>query len=274
MELMSAPSANAATGWPVLHLYYRIDRHHWRAQDVVKRGEAVEEFSALLARCAGEEGLQLIPMACVAKADFGLMAIHPDLARVQQLSQEIAGTGFGACLEPVYDFLSISEASEYISTSGDWTRQLIEEQGLDPASAEFATSLAGFNKRMDAYREMRLHPKLPDDYPVLCFYPMRKSRTDGRNWYTLDFSERKRYMAGHATAGRRFADRVTQLITSATGLDDWEWGVTLFSRELKSIRDIVYEMRFDPGSAIYGEFGPFYIAMRFKPADLAAVLKL
>jgi chlorite dismutase len=103
---------------------------------------------------------------------------------------------------------------------------------------------------------------------------MRKSRTDGRNWYSLDFSERKRYMAGHASAGRRYADRVTQLITSATGLDDWEWGVTLFAREPKSIRDIVYEMRFDPGSAIYGEFGPFYVGVRFQPEDIRDVLRL
>ena len=54
-------------------------------------------------------------------------------------------------------------------------------------------------------------------------------------------------MGGHGATGRKFAGRVLQLITSATGLDDWEWGVTLFARDLKSVRDVVYEMRFDPG---------------------------
>lgn len=270
--MSNAPSA--MSGWPVLHMFYRIDRHRWRSLAAADQVTAAEEFGELLRRGAAEEGLQLIPMAGVAKSDLGIMAVHPDLERVQRLTQEVSATALGACLRPVYEFLSISEASEYISTSGDWARQLIDEQGMDPSSAEFATSMAGFKKRMDVYRDARVHPQLPDDYPVLCFYPMRKARTDARNWYSLDFSERKRYMAGHATAGRRFADRITQLITSATGIDDWEWGVTLFSRDLKSIRDIVYEMRFDPGSAIYGEFGPFYIAVRFKPEEIRHVLRL
>ena len=72
-------------------------------------------------------------------------------------------------------------------------------------------------------------------------------------------------MGGHGATGRKFAGRVLQLITSSTGLDDWEWGVTLFARDLKSIRDVVYEMRFDPGSAVYGLFGEFYVGLRFAP---------
>jgi chlorite dismutase len=269
-----ASEKETPAGWPVLHLYHRIDRARWRGLPAEERTAAAKEMSALLARCAGEEGLQLVALAGIAKFDVGFMAIHPDLRRVQRLGQEIGATVLGSCLQPVYSFLSISEASEYISTSGDWARQLIDEQGIDPTSPELVANLTSFSKRMDAYREARVHPRLPDDFPVLCFYPMRKSRTDGRNWYSLDFSERKRYMAGHAAAGRRYADRITQLITSATGLDDWEWGVTLFAREPKSIRDIVYEMRFDPGSAIYGEFGPFYVGVRFKPEEIGDVLRL
>ncbi len=261
-------------GWPVLHLYYRIDRARWSGLPAERRQAAVQEFEGLLRRCGSEEGLQLISMAGIAKSDVAFMAVHPDLRRIQQLGQEIAATELGACLVNVYSFLSISEASEYMTSAGDHARHLIDKEGLDPASPEFASSLGSFRKRMAAYADARAHPRLPDDFPVLCFYPMRKSRTDARNWYTLDFNERKRYMGGHASSGRRFADRITQLITSATGLDDWEWGVTLFSRDLKSIRDIVYEMRFDPGSAIYGEFGPFYIGVRFSPDQLAAELKL
>ena len=267
-------TTETVSGWPVLHRYFRIDRGRWRTMPPSERQAAIEDFQGLLGRCHGEEGMQLIATAGVAKSDLGVMAIHPDLTRIQRLEQEFSATALGACLAPVYEFLSISEASEYISTGGDWARQLIDEQGLDPAGPEFASSMAAFQKRMDAYRESRVHPRLPDDFPVLCFYPMRKSRTDGRNWFTLDFNERKRFMAGHANAGRRYADRITQLITSCAGIDDWEWGVTLFSRDLKSIRDIVYEMRFDPGSAIYGEFGPFYVGVRFEPAELATVLKL
>ncbi|GIW41289.1 MAG: heme peroxidase [Candidatus Binatia bacterium] len=262
------------TGWPVLHLYYRIDRWRWEGLGANGRTAALEEFAGWMRSRAGEEGLQLVPNAVVGKADLGFMAVHPEARRIQALSQEIAATTFGRCLVPVYSFLSISEATEYVTTPGDYARELVDEKGMDPASPEFAAAVAKFRERMEAYVDARVHPRLPRDFTVLCFYPMRKARTDGRNWYTLPFGERKRLMAGHGETGRRFAHRVTQLITSATGLDDWEWGVTLFARDLASVRDVVYEMRFDPASAVYAEFGPFYVGLRFGPDDLASVLRL
>jgi len=81
-------------------------------------------------------------------------------------------------------------------------------------------------------------------------------------------------MAGHAKLGRTYAGRVSQLITGSTGLDDWEWGVTLIAHQLDAIKEIVYEMRFDEVSAKYGEFGPFYINIRLSPEGLWDHLKL
>ena len=75
--------------------------------------------------------------------------------------------------------------------------------------------------------------------------------------HLLPFEERSALMSEHARSGMAFAGRVTQLITVATGLDDWEWGVTLWSRNPQFLKDIVYRMRFDEASARYAEFGPF-----------------
>lgn len=262
-------------GWPVLHLFQSIDRARWLAVGEPDRARAVEEFSTLLDALAREEGMQLIPSGVIGKADLALMALHPDLKRIQQLTQEIAATRFGSCLSTVYSFLSISEKSEYISTTGDHAKKLLDEDGLPPDSPDFQRQVAGFAARMGAYVESRVHPQLPGpDMSVLCFYPMSKARGEGRNWYALSFNERKRLMGSHADAGRRYANRVSQLITSSTGLDDWEWGVTLFTRDLKSIRDIVYEMRYDEGSALYGLFGPFYVSVRFAPGELRQALRL
>lgn len=272
---MSAPSQTspASVGWTVLHLYYRIDRARWRA--LADRPAAIAEFSAWLSSAAAEEGMQLIAMAGVTKSDFALMAVHPDIWRIQRLTQEVAATAFGSCLKPVYEFLSLSEASEYISNELDWTRQMVEEQKLDPASPEFAQRIAQMRKRTAIYAESRLHPQLPGPtYPMVCFYPMSKARRDIDNWYRLDFEQRKKLMLQHGDSGRRFADRITQLITTCTGIDDWEWGVTLFARDPKSIRDIVYELRYDEASARYGLFGGFYIGLRFEPDQLATVLHL
>ena len=40
-----------------------------------------------------------------------------------------------------------------------------------------------------------------------------------------------------------FAGKVQQLITTSVGLDDWEWGVTLWARNPEYLKDIVYRMR-------------------------------
>jgi chlorite dismutase len=85
----------------------------------------------------------------------------------------------------------------------------------------------------------------------------------------LDFEERKRLMLGHGAVGRTFRGRVLQFVTGSTGLDDWEWGVTLFAPHPDDLKACVYEMRFDEASAHYAEFGPFYSGM---VADLGEVL--
>ena len=46
------------------------------------------------------------------------------------------------------------------------------------------------------------------------------------------------------------------MITGSTGLDDYEWGVTLFGVHPDDLKEVVYTMRFDRASAIYAEFGP------------------
>src|SRR5205085_2886436 len=82
------------------------------------------------------------------------------------------------------------------------------------------------------------------DWPVVCFYNMSKRRGETRNWYTLPYDERRRLMGGHAKVGREYAGKIKQLITGSSGLDDAEWGVTLFARDTFQIKAIVYEMRF------------------------------
>ena len=96
---------------------------------------------------------------------------------------------------------------------------------------------------------------------------MSKRRAAEANWYELSFEDRKELMSGHARVGRTYAGRVLQLITGSTGIDDWEWGVTLFADDIVALKEIVYEMRFDPVSARYGEFGPFFTGLVLPPVD-------
>ena len=139
------------------------------------------------------------------------------------------------------------------------------QKNVAPGSEEFQHSMAAFEERMKHYRHERMYPTLPD-WPVVSFYNMSKRRGEQRNWFALPYEDRRRMMLAHGGIGRQFAGRVKQLITGSTGLDDAEWGVTLFARDTFQIKAIVYEMRFDPVSADYGEFGEFYITLQL-PLD-------
>lgn len=75
-------------------------------------------------------------------------------------------------------------------------------------------------------------------------------------------------MSGHAKTGRAYAGRILQLITGSTGLDAYEWGVTLLAKDSADVKSIVYEMRFDEVSARYGEFGDFYIGLQLPLREL------
>ena len=109
----------------------------------------------------------------------------------------------------------------------------------------------------------------PEGKPVFCFYPMTKRREAHANWYATPYAERDAMIREHGKSGRTFAGKVVQLITGSTGLDDFEWGVTLFATTPEVVKDVVYTMRFDKGSALYGEFGRFYVGY---VAPLDAVL--
>jgi peroxiredoxin len=87
---------------------------------------------------------------------------------------------------------------------------------------------------------------------------MSKRRGDVHNWFATPYEERKDLMLGHGKTGRTFAGRVLQVITGSTGVDDYEWGVSLFAVHPDDLKDVVYTMRFDEASAHYAEFGPFY----------------
>ena len=120
--------------------------------------------------------------------------------------------------------------------------------------------------------EGRLRPDIPARRYV-CFYPMDKKRGEEKNWYDAPFAERQRMMQDHGFIGRGYAGRVTQIISGSIGFDDWEWGVDLFADDPVVFKKLIYEMRFDEASALYGLFGPFYMGLQFRAEELGALLE-
>jgi chlorite dismutase len=168
------------------------------------------------------------------KADLAVMGLNNDSWALRELQSDLVNAG----LELVDSYLSITEVSEYAA-------------GVP-----------------DEMKQARLYPQLPPEgKEAWCFYPMSKRRVEGQNWYTTPFERRKELMYEHGTSGRKFAGRLVQLITGSTGLDDYEWGVTLFAQHLDDLKEVVYTMRFDEASAEFAEFGPFYTGLVADPAD-------
>jgi peroxiredoxin len=251
-------SVTPSIGWGVLHLFYKVDRE--RAERDSGAAKIVSDAFAALAA----DGHQGVAMAVLGhKADLGVIALGPDLARLQQFQNEL----LAAPLEPVYSYLSLTEQSEYGATEDDERARLESEENL--SGDELESRLAVWRDRIEHYRENRVHPNLPQR-KCCGFYPMSKRRAVDANWYELPFEDRKELMAGHARVGRTYAGRVLQLITGSTGIDDWEWGVTLLADDPAVLKEIVYEMRFDPVSARYGEFGPFFTGLVLDPAEACA----
>jgi chlorite dismutase len=245
-----------SVGWGVLHLFYVVDRE--RAAAEPGSGKRIADAIASL---EADDHQALVFAVLGHKADVGVMALGPDLARLQAFQQELADTP----LALVDSYVSLTELSEYTSTEDDERARLTTEEGV--AGDELEERIQAWRDRMAHYQEQRIHPRLPDSRTI-CFYPMSKRREPGANWYSLGFDDRKRLMAGHARVGRTYAGRVLQLITGSTGLDDWEWGVTLLADDPVALKEIVYEMRFDPVSAEYADFGPFVTGLVSDPGDV------
>jgi chlorite dismutase len=202
-------------------------------------GADTEAVESALAGCHAD-GYGVVTVQVVGhKADLGVLALGPSFGRLRELQSELRRAG---CV-PRYSYVSLTEVSEYA-------------QGVP-----------------EEMRQARLRPQLPPEgMPAFCFYPMSRRRDGDDNWYRLPYEERRRMMINHGKVGRTFRGRVLQLVTGSTGLDDWEWGVTLFAVTFDDLKSCVYAMRYDEASARYGEFGPFVTGIVESPAAILASL--
>jgi len=185
-------------------------------------------------------GVQVVSVSMLGhKADVAFMAVASDMRELRKFQTAVQTAGVFI----TDSYVSITELSEYAANVPE----------------EMKTA--------------RLYPQLPPaGKNAWCFYPMSKRRDPENNWFTLPFEKRSELMAEHGKSGRAFAGRVIQLVTASAGFDDFEWGVTLFAVNPDDLKDVVYTMRFDEASAVYAEFGAFYVGMVTPVEELVASL--
>jgi hydrogen peroxide-dependent heme synthase len=268
------PALRPKEGWHVLHLFYRVEFGQWQLLTAEERLAAKTKLSALVQEIRSLPSTQILTFSIISpKADVGFMLLTDDLHTANSMEKRLTLSLGADSLTPVFSFYSLTERSEYTLSEEDYANSLTAEKGFSRDSPEFIQAITEFRQRMQKYLQDRLYPNLPD-WPVLCFYPMTKRRDAAQNWYILPFEKRKELMLGHARIGRQYAGRVRQLITGSTGLDDAEWGVTLFAHDVFEIKSIVYEMRFDAVSAQYADFGEFYLGLQLPLDDLFRRIQL
>ena len=254
-------------GWHVMHLFYHVDHSAWSLLSEDEKRMAKTRLTELVQEIRANQDTHLLTFAVATpKADIGFMLLTPDLHQATFFEKQLTLSLGPDILSPVYSYLSQTERSEYTTSREQYAAEtLVAEKAMTEGTPEFEAALKEFDDRMDHYLKHRLYPVLPD-WPVVCFYPMSKRRSGNDNWYSLDYEARRKLMAGHARVGRTYSGRILQLITGSTGLDEYEWGVTLLAKDTMDVKAIVYEMRFDEVSARYADFGDFYIGMQL-PLD-------
>lgn len=237
-------------GWFALHQVFRSEEPKRKENDDDVLGISTDR------RDSYPDGWSGLVSLIGSRGHVMMIHFYPTLERIQQAQEamrEILKS------EPIYSFLSVTEAGLYHITA-----QLAadaERRGGEVNDEIYRTEMTA---RSNAEKESdhikrRLYPAPPPADSYVCFYPMSKRRDAGQNWYTLSLEERSRLMQAHGLTGRRYAGKVQQVITGAIGFDAWEWGVTLFAKDPIDFKKLVTDMRFDEVSAKYAEFGDFFV---------------
>lgn len=242
-------------GWYALHDIRRFDRNAWNALPTERRREIGREAADFFRRAEAvedaSEGGSALFRVLGHKGDLLILHLRPSLDDLHALEDGLDRLALSPFIAPADSFVSVVEMSQHGAGAPP------DDEQEPPAFAE-----------LPEWVQQRLKPPIPDMKHV-CFYPMNKRRGEEVNWFTLPPEERAELMESHGTTGRKYAGRIVQMITGATGLDDWEWGVTLFAHDPLQFKKLVYEMRFDRVSALYAEFGPFFTGIRLHPDELA-----
>ena len=258
----------------VLHQFFRFDWKAWRACAEGERERIAAAFVQTLHRLERKSADAPIQTALFSqlghKGDLVLVHFRDSLDALNQVELDLAQTALYDYLTLAHSYVSVVELGLYESTRKSY--EGVASMGLEQHTPEWKAEISATLARQAAAMGPRLYPAVPEA-KYLCFYPMDRKRGEAVNWYTVPFADRQRMMHEHGLIGRRYGDVVKQIISGSIGMDDWEWGVDLFANDPVVFKKLIYEMRFDPVSAIYANFGQFFISVRLPVEKLGGWLE-
>jgi hydrogen peroxide-dependent heme synthase len=250
-------------GSSVLHQFFRFDWKAWRSCADGERKEILAEAVDTLQRLERADHNAPFHSALYSvlghKGDLLLIHFRDSLDSLNRVELCLAQARLYDFLQLSHSYVSVVELGLYESTRK--TYEAAAGKGFEPHSAQWNTEIESSLTRASEAMSSRLFPAIPDT-KYICFYPMDRKRGEQVNWYSVPFAERQRMMHEHGLIGRRYGDRVKQIISGSIGMDDWEWGVDLFAENPVVFKKLIYEMRFDEVSAVYALFGQFFVGVR------------
>ena len=253
----------------VLHQMFRVRWMAWRALGGSERKHLLTQATSMLLAMAENKQEPTGTFSMLGhKGDLMLVHFRKTLDDLNRAELTVANSALNEFLEPTTSYLSVVELGLYEASVKLYAE--LTSKGLQTGTAEWNREVEAELAKQRQSAAPRLWPEIPQRR-YLCFYPMNKFRGEIRNWYSETIRNRQRMMREHGMIGRHYAGRVTQIISGSIGFDDWEWGVDLFADDPLVFKKLVYEMRFDEASAVYGLFGTFYIGLRFPATQLEAL---
>ena len=263
--MSESPAPETLEGWYVLHDAYHLEWSALNVLDSAQQRDIISDLQAYLMDCGRADGDTGFYQIVGQKADFLLVHYRRTPKDLESASRRLRRSALAPYLRPSGSYLSVIEASLYEATSR--ARGLLARQGLESGSAAYDAAYAQEIEVQRGLLHERVFRSIPDGRH-LCFYPMNKRRGEMDNWYTLSIDERRDLMRGHGALGRKYHQTVTQVVSGSIGFDDWEWSVDLHADDPLVFKKLIYDMRFDPVSAKYAEFGQFMLGVRLQREDL------
>ncbi|MEQ4565915.1 hydrogen peroxide-dependent heme synthase [Paenarthrobacter sp. CAP02] len=205
-----------------------------RSADVLRSGEAAQEFEALIETLA-DGGVVL-------RGSYDVSAMRSDADIMVWLH--------GAKPEDLQSAVrSIRRSKLFAGTEIVWSAMGVHRE------AEFAKS------HVPAYAR-GVEPST-----WLCVYPFVRSY----EWYILPAEERGAMLREHGLLGREFPQVISNTVSSFA-LGDWEWILGLEAPELVDLVDLMRHLRDSEARNHVREEIPFYTGRRISAAEIAEVL--
>ena len=205
-----------------------------RSADVLRSGDAAQEFEALEGKLA-EEGVTL-------RGSYDVSAMRSDADIMVWLH--------GSKPEDLQSAVrSIRRSKLFAGTEIVWSAMGVHRE------AEFAKS------HVPAYAR-GVEPST-----WLCVYPFVRSY----EWYLLPAEERGKMLRDHGMLGREFPQVISNTVSSFA-LGDWEWILALEADDVTDLVDLMRHLRATDARNHVREEIPFYTGRRVTAAEIAEVL--